>query len=689
MEQQTRSNRSYFAAEPPSSLTGKLLEKVDDFDRYILSTRRINLWRRSYTYYNRAIFKDGRLNQVGEQSEYTEIYINHFRNILTHILNMVTEQPPSFDARAANTDYRSQAETIVANNVLEYYARVKGMGKIAKTAVEDVLQFADGYVYQGWDFSLGDPAMPDPKRPGAMIKQGDIFHKNFTPIDTIFDYTSGLLDASREWYILRDFQNKWNLAERYPELREKILDIQLDTASSTPQSTRLRFRGKSPEDLVPVYLFMHDRTDAMPDGRYFVFLSRDIWFVDSGLPAFYKNLPVHRLCASEQRGSGFGYSIAFDLLPAQEAIDGLYSTIITNQSTFGVQNIMMPKGAGIQVSELTDGLNLIEYDPKLGKPEPLELLSTPKEIFEFIRMLEAVQEAVSGVNSVARGNPESSLKSGSALALVQAMALQFMSGLQSSYVHLLESLGMGTISILQACATTPRMIEISGKVNKSYVKEFSQKEIANINRVIVDVGNPLSRTTAGRIQIADNLLQNRLIDNAEQYLQVMETGKLENLTEGKQSELMLMRAENEMLSNGQKVTAAIIDNHLMHVTEHRAVIASPLARQDPRVVSVTLEHIQNHIELWQQMPPALLAMIGLPPAPPPGPSLAPGIDAATGVEQVNPAGQMVPEEAIANSQLPAPVNPTEAAGEHAKLPAMPVNPLTHKRSEPIPTGGAK
>ena len=52
-------------------------------------------------------------------------------------------------------------------------------------------------------------------------------------------------------------------------------------------------------------------------------------------------------------------------------------------------------------------------------------------------------ETLSGVNSVARGNPEASLQSGTALAMVQSQALQFMSGLQQSYIQLIEDVGTG------------------------------------------------------------------------------------------------------------------------------------------------------------------------------------------------------------------------------------------------------
>lgn len=679
---------TYFANLKPTELAQCMDGKVETFGKYLSASGRLSVWSRSYNYYNQGIYKDARLNRVGAQGEYTEMYVNHFRNLLTHILNMTTGQRPSFDAKAVNTDFASLAQTIIANGVVEYYNRYKKMGTVAKRAVEDFLVFADGYVYQGWDFSLGNPVAPDMST-GKIQKEGDVTHKNFTPLDVIFDHVGGLLDANRQWYCIRDYQNRWDLIARYPEMKDQIMTAASDAKTWNMLRTG-PIVGDDSNDMVPVYIFMHDRTDAVPDGRYFVFLSSDCWLLDSKLPPFYKTLPLKRLCASEQRGTGFGYSVGFDMAPICEALNGLYSTIITNQKTFGVQNILMPSGANISVAELVDGLNLITYDAKAGKPEGLNLTSTPAEIFDFIARLETILEVLSGVNSVARGQPEDSLKSGSALALVQSMAVQFMSGLQEAYGIFLEDLATGLIEILQSQASTPRLIQISGKNNKSYMKQFTAKEIGSISRVTVDMGNPLARTTAGKVSMAQDLMKMGMIETPEQYFQVLTTGRLEPLFEGKQAEIMNIKAENEALSSGLAfvvpegqdymtlvqqtpglektvpVIALLVDNHPMHVREHKAVLADPEMRKNPLIVKATLQHIFDHIKKWTECPPQLIQMLKeefpAMPAPPPG-----GEGDASGS-----AEQMVPG------------NPTNKKASKVRPAKMPKNPAT---GQPAPTTG--
>ena len=48
----------------------------------------------------------------------------------------------------------------------------------------------------------------------------------------------------------------------------------------------------------------------------------------------------------------------FDLLPIQDAVNSLYSTIMTNQNAFGVQNVYVERGSDVQMEQVADGLNL-------------------------------------------------------------------------------------------------------------------------------------------------------------------------------------------------------------------------------------------------------------------------------------------------------------------------------------------
>lgn len=615
---QNSKTKPYWASVDTKEIANNILERVDNYYEYLSGSGRLDLMRRSWMYYYRPRVTGGVLNPVGEQGELTQISVNHYRNLLLHLETMTVQQRPNFEPRATNSDVKSQSQVILAAGLLDYYMREKRLERNIKQAVKDGLIFSEGFLRVEWDASSGEIHGQTPM--GTPAYEGDLKYTNYTPFNVIRDYT---LDspAKVQWNILRDFENKFNLANKFPDIADKILDDSGD-ALELARTTTLNFYSLEESDNIPVYTLIHKPTPALPQGRYTMVLDNGTVLMDGPIP--YNETHVYRIAPDEETGTIFGYTVGFDLLPVQEALDILYSTVITNQSTFGVQNILVPKGHDLSTSQMSGGLNVMEYDPKTGEPKPLNLTSTPPEIFNFIQMLEQLAETLSGVNSVARGNPEASLKSGAALALVQSMAIQFSMNLQQSHVNLVEDSGTGSINILKSFAVVPRVAAIAGKSNRPLMKEFVGQDMSDIDRVTVDMGNPLTRTTAGKVNLADSYLEKGMIENPDQYIQVVNTGRLEPVIEGKQANLLLTKGENEQLADGIAQRALITDNHAKHILEHSIVLANPEIRQDPnnQIVQVTLSHIQEHINFanspgYQMMAGMLGHQVMVPPAQPP------------------------------------------------------------------------
>lgn len=677
-------SRTYFACETVDNMLPELQKRSDAYYRYLSESSRMSVYRRSYEAYYKALFRGARLNRSGTEGEYTTMNVNHYRNLIQHLKVMTTQQLPALTPQAANTDYTSLAQCIVATGILDYYINEKGMDGVLEMAVELCLLFAESYVLQEWDPSLGEPFTADTEL-GKVYKTGDISHVILSPLDINFDFTKP--DGYHHtWYIVRKYVNRFDLASRYPDKAEKVLDMRMDNSRMRDQ--RIGVLTIQETELIPVYHFYHAKTDSVPNGRMTIYASDTCCLFDGPLP--YDDLPVYRMAPEEMQGTCWGYTVAYDLLPLQEAYDGLVSTVITNQSQYGVQNIWIPTGAGISVQSLAGGLNLITSDPKYPKPEGLNLTSTPPEIFNFIGQISTMMEVISGVNSTARGNPEQNLKSGAALALVQSMAIQFNSGLQKSYAKMWGRLGTGIIQLLKKFPQTKRNIAIAGKMNRSYIAEFSKEDICNINRVTVDMGNPLSRTVAGKVDMATNLLQQGMISSPEQYIEVLTTGKLEAVYQGPQAEKMLIRAENEKMMDETAVIAIATDQHSLHISEHKTVLASPESREDQNVVDITLAHINDHINLLRTTDPALLMAVGQTPIQIPNPNMPnPGVNASNpnGGSASQPQGSNPPG---GGSQNPSgalnPVSPQEQAAAKVGQPNMPKNALTHKPYNPV-TGG--
>jgi|11_taG_2_1085331.scaffolds.fasta_scaffold00996_3 hypothetical protein len=646
----------YFAADEAEKAASYLEKKTQEWFQNITVNNYISKIKKSWSAYHGNYYQSSHeISFGGEQGELVNLAVNHYSNLCTHMLNMVTGSRPSFQCRAINTDRKSKIQAELGNGLLEYYMREKRLERNIKAAVEYAIVLGSGFVKMEWNATRGeindyldiDPSsiasFDDEDNPldedGNILKpipiyDGDVDFYTLSPFDVAFDSTKESPDL-HEWVVIRTFVNRHNLKEKYPQFEDEIMTIA--TKDQGNANNRISLSSFDKTEDIPVYELYHKRTEAKPEGRYLMYITSDIVLEDTDMP--YRDLPILRIAPRNILGTPYGYTSMWDILPLQDAINSLYSTIMTNNNAFGVQNILNPQGNNLKVNQLEGGLNFLEYNDQVGKPEPLQLTATSQETYNFLSILEKTMETVSGINSVARGNPETSLRSGTALALVQSQALQFMSGLQQSYIQLLEDVGTGLINILKDFADAPRIASIAGISSTTKMVEFKSEDLESINRVVVDVGNALAQTPAGRAQIAENLLQMGVITTPEKYLEILNTGNLKGITQSVTNELDTINAENESLLKGSgDVIAIATDHHAMHIREHRAVLSDPVLRQDADLVARTLAHIQEHITLLQTSDPNLLSIIGEQPLAPPGgspvnPQQQGGVPGAQGASQ--------------------------------------------------------
>lgn len=699
---------TYWAAGPRDEIGDHINGHVEDFYDFCESCGRSYLWRKMFNAYNRATEYSAEVQSAGDQDELSVVFINHIRNLITHMCNLTLAQRPAFQPRSQNTDHKSQAQTLLARSILDHEMSEKKLEEQMRQACQYALTYGDAAVTTLWNAQRGDEVMRlvtdemgeemyevITDDAGNPVRSGDIEYRAVPGYDIIRD-TSHESIHDQDWVIVRDYINRYDLIALYADVDsiepenyetqeeydevvdhvEKIKEGILNTPSKI-DDVDYRFNVFVPAtgqktDEVPVYYFFHNRTPSVPEGRMTVAVGDCSTILEDG-PLPYDKVPVHFISPGQTTGTPFGYTAAFDILVLQQMLDSTHSMIVTNQRAFGVQNVLVPQGSNIAAPQLVGGLNMIPYVPDSngGKPEALQLLSTPPEIFAYANTIEQQMETLMGISSVVRGDAMNGEMSGTAMALSASTSIQFSQEFQQSYIHCLEQVGQSIISIYQTYADIPRTVVITGKSKSQFIREFTRDDLANIDRVIVDVGSPVSKTVAGKIQIAQDLLNMGMIKTPEQYLQVLQTGNLDTMIEGDTAELMYIRSENEKFSDGVEVPVVVTDNHILHIQEHKAVLASPDARQDPEILEATLNHINEHIAMLQSPQLSTLnALLGQPQVPQPSVSAA-DVQASTTPQVLN--GENPMQEEAYDVEQP-------------NMPSMPKSPLTGEGPEGGLTG---
>jgi hypothetical protein len=148
---------------------------------------------------------------------------------------------------------------------------------------------------------------------------------------------------------------------------------------------------------------------------------------------------------------------------------------------------------------------------------------------------------------------------------------------------------------------TPQEIkEIAGLSMDYQTKTFDSASLESITRIRVNLGNPLSRTVSGRVEIATQLLKISGITTAD-YMSILLTGDLPKKLHQKASEDMLISSENEMMGQGEAPIMSAIDNHIAHIIGHKLLVANPFVRKDTKLLALIFDHITEHESMYQQL----------------------------------------------------------------------------------------
>lgn len=661
-------SRQYFASLPPEELAKELEGRENEYYEWLLSTHKIARWRIAFdTYYGqRGNHSSSFVTSHGDKGELSLLMSNEFRSLVQQIIVYTTKNKLAIECATINSDSESQMQAILGKQVLEAINRDQRVDQLAKQALEIAMIMDTSWMFTEFEFTRGEVKMLHPET-GRVITKGESVCTVRTPLDVITDYTSDN-PSFRDWQIKIDLVNKYDLAAQYPEMHDEIVGIERDKSKDSiyrfgDQGIYSHNTGTSP--LILRKTFYHRKSPSMPMGRFFQYLNSKVILTKDVAPFQYDELPGTRVCPSEMIGSMMGYSNCNDLLALQDVVDAMMSSAVSNMTTFGLNNIWSKPNANLNYQQLTDGMGVVESEEK---PEPLILNELSSQWMPVMNFVIQRMESLSGVNSIARGNTSGKDYSGAAMALLQSMAIEFNSGMQKSYNETLESVFNNILTNLQYYGDEEMEKLVAGSNKRYMVKKFRGKDVGKIKKVFIQESNAFQNTTAGKMAMVEYLMKfPNAIKYPDQIQQVLTTGNLDIVLEPQQKQNLAIQEENEALARGEQVQAVWTENHPAHLAQHACVTwDNDTKKNNPQALMAVDAHIQEHLSLWQSLPPDRLAVLGIPPYPMP---------------------MMMPTGAPVDPNAPGPMPPpTEAAGgpdlAPAQQPSLPTNPLTGQEFSP-------
>lgn len=658
-------DKNYFASEDPKRLAEYLFHHIQNWGsestQSSVFSSVVNTWRRNLiAYYSPMINAQtwqSSLGYVGQQGEYVSMVVPVARTLIRQLVAIICKQRLAIECLTDITDSKGLQTARLGKAVCNDDIEQNHLEKKLDVVTEQMLVTGMGYLTCTWRTDKGFPYSANDD--GSVNYSGSNTYETPDCRDVIFDWSIRNQD-DWDWVIIRQARNRWDLVSQHPELEDRIL-AQPSVQQSRQTMGDVNYMSMYQDtERIFVYEFYYKPSPSLPKGRMTFFLEdRTTIYDDVNL---YECLPIYQFKCEDIMGTGLGYPLLSSLLPAQEMMDHGYSVQATNQASFGVQSVLVPKGSDISAQNI-EGLNFISYKPAGadggGKPEPLQLTSTPPEIPAFCKEMERLMESNASLNSALRGNPQAGVTAGTAIATLSANALEFVTPASKVVLIGLEKILMIGLLNYRRFAKIPRFVCVLGDQDIYLAKEFLGEDLKSIKRVKIRTQSPLMNSVSGRTQVADSLLQAGIITDPQAYIGLIEGQPVEALFHTELNENVAVQSEADALLEGKPIYPMITDNHPRFIRKLQSILYNADVRGNPELTQVVTDVIFERARLEQQLPPDIKAMLrtgmapqgGPPPPPggqPPPEGTVPGGDAMMGLSE---ASAKVAQPAVAPASV--------------------------------------
>lgn len=714
---------TYFAVLPPDEIGDAIIAKVMDYYGNFTVQQLLDKQSTAYIYYY-GYTRDGwhggtGVARGGDAGELAVMRVNDARALAQALFAMTVAPQIEWRPTPARYSYDALRATKTAKNALNHYWQNGGFLSAAAHATEQAIVLSEGFILPDFDPFAGSVVFRN--EDGSVAQRtGDFRIRNPSSQHVIRDPTKQTWSQC-DWKIVRTWENRYDLAVRWPASAKAILDAPERLTVREAETYYVLTPTDWKTDDVEVLRLYVEPSAILPGGR-------EVWCLADGTvlgtpddgyetpdgsepPLAYGDLqhdevPLYRIAPGPAFDTPFGYTPYFEILGIQEAADSIHTSLTTNLTTFGTQYIAVEDGSDTQMMELEGPMSILRYNKGSAPPAGVSLAVIPQGAFDYASMLSAAETRMMGLNSAALGESPGDRASGSLAALLSAQAIQRSFPLQQSFRDALKKSGSFLLRVIDSEASAPlRLSLVSPDEGRSGEFEVKAGDFRDVSKeVYVDIGNPLTQSPEGRLELAKLLVQMKPEDmNFEVISQIIETGKIEPAIDAGSDEMTNIVEENEMMSRGERPLVLIGDNHAIHGKQHGIPVSSQAARRKPEVLQSYDAHMLTHYAYAYAIPlnppgptefdnvkmdpmfmtrmAALTQGIILPP--PMAPMPMPGEGAP-------------PDDGPTSTPVPAAGGPptrtnSPAGGQATKggteMPEMPTNPATGAKWNPTTGGG--
>lgn len=590
----------YFANLRGDEFVNAFRELIKENEQWLQESGYASKIKRKHAMYNNL------RNEIERAGNLSRISANIFRNTISHVAILVSQNKLDYEFAAANTDSDALNQTKLARTYIRNLAVNEGLDSVQAKCLKLALIADEAFLHAPYNKQAGIEKVRDPET-GRVAAEGRQVFTSKSPFDIARDVTN---PENKSWIAVRDLVPKVELIALYPDQREAIENAETRTVLKdfTEINNFVSKRGTEDKNAYVWHIY-HERTSAVPNGLQAMVCGDAILGEIQDLQ--YDEIPVVRLAVEDVIGSVAGTSFTNDLVALQAALDKLLTIILSTQVNLGLVSVWSPYD--IKMQDLATGFAVLRTPVQ---PQPINFANNAAGTVSAIQMFEQYISKLSGITDLLRGTNPQGVTAASALSLLLNQSIAFASEFSRNYAAFAAS--VANIAIKNIKFVPSEILIASVGKDKVLQDRVNKDSFSTIQKVHPMLGNPLQNTQHSRETRANDLLAKGMIKNPGQYAAILDGAPLSILTEDEVTEEQLIRAENEELRTGNVPPVLIDDTHPLHIQGHKALLNVLAIRRDPMFLAAVNEHIKMHEEAM-----AAIAASSAPPPPPGAPETDP------------------------------------------------------------------
>lgn len=611
--------KSYFASqELGGEYARSLWSRVRDYYVFLSGSGFIDLYSLIHSQMFRGLYNIGNVERYGVDQNKRKVDVNRFRKNINTRFVIITQNRPQLKARAKTSDYNGIKKAKAGNLFL---ANVNRENRNEETLL-DTAMTATAYG-EAWTLTKNYPQ-------DGYSKSGVCDHSIY-PWDVVRDVTAKRIEDCN-WFIVRETKSRHEWMREYPEYATQI-EIVNDGVGGLESGnfwqgwwlTSLQRAYDSDKEWLTGYTLYHKKTELLPSGRKTVFFNDSLIVSDEKLDIF----PLQYLFADQVDGVPLGYG-DFDALVLQKIYSAIHSAIVTRQVLLGSPSILAEDSSALDVESLMDGFKWFKYTRGMQKPEVLDFLKTPAELFNYAQTIGMLMDQMQGLSDVDNGMlPEGKSVSGVVINSLDTKSVRYNSAFQVNYARYLEENSRTKLKLWCASGEEDYKVKVLGKNNKYLAPSISREWLSDIDGFDAELVNPIFNTDQGRMQLLDIYGKYNLIKQTQDIENILETGRIEVMTDKIESKTNYYENIREQLMDGVLPVSRVTDNHFELTRIALDVLNTDNVKNNPELLQAIHGFYQAEDMKWGAMTPSELMLHGAPPKPMPLPPMPPAPPSVT------------------------------------------------------------